>query len=453
MDKVQDLFKNNPILSEIGTPEQYREYLNTIFPNSKVKDILYHGTIMDLTGDKFLNGVYFTDNKEYAQNFKIPKSKFISVIVNIKNPYYTSIPMADVPEEVHKSGEYFGPRRFNDKSKYDAIIGKDAGQQKGNTFFIYDTDNIHILGNKQDMINFKKFVLKNKKMSFSKLFTKDWWTETLQLDEEVHDDRKETINEFVKYAVKELDINTLPKVVVLSKDQQKAQEKSSFGSFDPNTNEIWVYIGNRNMADILRTLAHELVHHKQREDDRLQSNSGETGSEIENEANATAGVLLRDYGKDNKNIYEGLNESSFNYGLEQAFKWTYEGGNTPTYFFTTGKTKYEVVFREDLESEGLYERIYKPVGGVPASYTNEGKPLQVIATVTAITLDFMERNQNWHTILIQPVSKSRYRAVIRFLYEHVPSDKYVIEEVEGVITITRKLYEIFSKEWWSNTLK
>jgi hypothetical protein len=32
--------------------------------------------------------------------------------------------------------------------------------------------------------------------------------------------------------------------------------------------------------------------------------SGETGSVIENEANAKAGVLLRDFGKINDSIYE-----------------------------------------------------------------------------------------------------------------------------------------------------
>jgi hypothetical protein len=60
------------------------------------------------------------------------------------------------------------------------------------------------------------------------------------------------------------------------------------------------------MADILRTLAHELVHRKQDEDGRLDITSGETGSEIENEANAQAGILLRNFGKTNKHIYEQL---------------------------------------------------------------------------------------------------------------------------------------------------
>lgn len=51
------------------------------------------------------------------------------------------------------------------------------------------------------------------------------------------------------------------------------------------------------MADILRTLAHELVHHMQNLDDRLQDNSGDDGSPEENEANALAAVIMRQYGR------------------------------------------------------------------------------------------------------------------------------------------------------------
>jgi hypothetical protein len=47
-----------------------------------------------------------------------------------------------------------------------------------------------------------------------------------------------------------------------------------------------------------------LVHRKQDEDGRIDYESGETGSDIENEANAQAGVLLRDYGKVDNGIYE-----------------------------------------------------------------------------------------------------------------------------------------------------
>ena len=113
-----------------------------------------------------------------------------------------------------------------------------------------------------------------------------------------------TIGEFIKYACKDLGIQKLPSRLTLSYDTDAAREKRSFGYFDPNNNQIWVYVKNRNMADILRTLAHELVHRKQDEDDRIDYESGETGSDIENEANAQAGVLLRDYGKVDNGIYE-----------------------------------------------------------------------------------------------------------------------------------------------------
>ena len=51
-----------------------------------------------------------------------------------------------------------------------------------------------------------------------------------------------------------------------------------------------------------------MVHFKQKQNGKLNINnaikSGADGSEIENEANAIAGVILRKYGKLNPDIYE-----------------------------------------------------------------------------------------------------------------------------------------------------
>ena len=41
---VDFVFEQNPELEKIGTKEQYSEYLDTIFSESKVKDIVYHGS-------------------------------------------------------------------------------------------------------------------------------------------------------------------------------------------------------------------------------------------------------------------------------------------------------------------------------------------------------------------------------------------------------------------------
>jgi hypothetical protein len=42
---VQEIFDLNPELENIGTKEQYLKYMETIFPESKVPDLVYHGTL------------------------------------------------------------------------------------------------------------------------------------------------------------------------------------------------------------------------------------------------------------------------------------------------------------------------------------------------------------------------------------------------------------------------
>jgi hypothetical protein len=111
------------------------------------------------------------------------------------------------------------------------------------------------------------------------------------------------IKGFIKYAAESLKLQKLPNLT-LSYNTNEAKERHTFGYFDPNTSKVWLYVKNRNVADILRTLAHELVHRKQDEEGKIDFNSGETGSEIENEANAQAGILLRNFGKNHEEIYE-----------------------------------------------------------------------------------------------------------------------------------------------------
>ena len=115
---------------------------------------------------------------------------------------------------------------------------------------------------------------------------------------------KQLLKKFIAFAIKELGIQKPPTSLTLSRDNKMAKEMHSFGSFNPNNDKIWLYVKNRNMADLLRTLAHELVHRKQAEDGRIDMDSGNTGSDIENEANAQAGVLLRKFGKQNEEIYQ-----------------------------------------------------------------------------------------------------------------------------------------------------
>jgi len=117
------------------------------------------------------------------------------------------------------------------------------------------------------------------------------------------DDKISIIREFLLYCKNSLGIKKMPNIKFVSQRQWTIDNRS-FGRYVPSEDHIEVYIGNRNLADILRTLSHELVHHKQKEENRLEMQSGDTGSEIENEANALSGVIMREFGKKNELIYE-----------------------------------------------------------------------------------------------------------------------------------------------------
>jgi hypothetical protein len=108
-------------------------------------------------------------------------------------------------------------------------------------------------------------------------------------------------NKFVQFCKEKLSIHKLPKIRLVK--TIGASEHPTFGTFDPNTNTVSVAYQDRHTMDVLRTLGHELVHHKQREEDRIQPGDGETGSEIENEANAQAGVLMRDFADQNADLF------------------------------------------------------------------------------------------------------------------------------------------------------
>ena len=47
-----------------------------------------------------------------------------------------------------------------------------------------------------------------------------------------------------------------------------------------------------------------MVHHKQNELGLMHPDSGKTGSDIENQANSVAGVMMRNFGKTHEDIYE-----------------------------------------------------------------------------------------------------------------------------------------------------
>jgi Zn-dependent peptidase ImmA (M78 family) len=118
------------------------------------------------------------------------------------------------------------------------------------------------------------------------------------------DKKQIIINEFIDFCKQKLRIDYLPNIEFIT-DRKWVTENRSFGGYNPYYKTLTVYINNRNLADILRTLSHELVHHKQNELGQLKSdNDGNTGSDIENEANSISGIIMREFGQKNNKIYE-----------------------------------------------------------------------------------------------------------------------------------------------------
>ncbi|CAB4128090.1 hypothetical protein UFOVP112_4 [uncultured Caudovirales phage] len=105
------------------------------------------------------------------------------------------------------------------------------------------------------------------------------------------------IKSFLPIAKEHLGLTSLPYIKVVN--SVPGADGTTFGRYEPETDTIWLVTRDRHPKDALRTLGHELVHYQQAVEDRLNINSGETGSNEENEANALAGVLMRFYNEQN----------------------------------------------------------------------------------------------------------------------------------------------------------
>lgn len=112
--------------------------------------------------------------------------------------------------------------------------------------------------------------------------------------------RDDIIDRFSVYVCDQLGISKPP---IISIDNELDH---SFGGYLPSTNQIKVTTKHRHIMDVLRTIAHELVHHKQNEDGRITdvAKNGATGSPIEDEANYMAGRLMRNWAKANPDHFK-----------------------------------------------------------------------------------------------------------------------------------------------------
>lgn len=109
---------------------------------------------------------------------------------------------------------------------------------------------------------------------------------------------EEKLDDFVQFACDHLKLQEKPQISLV----QVRDDNMTTANYCPNSQKIKVYAKNRALFDVARSVAHELVHHKQNVNG--EELNGDTGSACENEANSIAGQIIRLYGEKNPDFYE-----------------------------------------------------------------------------------------------------------------------------------------------------
>ena len=105
----------------------------------------------------------------------------------------------------------------------------------------------------------------------------------------------QALRDFLPIALEVLELKQLPKIKL--KKELGTTNVPTFGRFTNEEKVVYCVVNNRHPNDILRTLAHEMAHYAQGERDELDADSWHTGSQEENDANAKAGVVMREFNK------------------------------------------------------------------------------------------------------------------------------------------------------------
>ena len=121
---------------------------------------------------------------------------------------------------------------------------------------------------------------------------------------------KKYIPELTKYMVNQgMNIKPLPAVKFITDD--KANAKNVFGKtafYNPEEKSITLFTMNRHPKDVLRSFAHEMIHHEQNLDNRLNNidttNTNEDGDlpKIEREAYEKGNMMFRNWEDSIKNV-------------------------------------------------------------------------------------------------------------------------------------------------------
>lgn len=112
------------------------------------------------------------------------------------------------------------------------------------------------------------------------------------------------VYKFISFISKKLEIKT-EFHIYFTKDR-KTNGIPTLALFNIPESKIMVYVKNRNVADVLRSVAHELVHKEQLDNGKFVYGDmiQDVGGDIEDEANAVAGAIIKEFSYSNSDVYE-----------------------------------------------------------------------------------------------------------------------------------------------------
>lgn len=104
---------------------------------------------------------------------------------------------------------------------------------------------------------------------------------------------KYCVVKFIKFINDEMNLNTPFKIKLAT---VRDEDLKTYAYYNKENGNIKVYVANRGLADVLRSIAHELIHHKQNQSNLLNVPHPDIGGKIEDEANSVAGQLVKKFG-------------------------------------------------------------------------------------------------------------------------------------------------------------
>ena len=223
------------------------------------------------------------------------------------------------------------------------------------------------------------------------------------------------IDQLTKHMIsKGMNIEPLPTMELINGDSENA--KDFFGKtayYDPNRQHIVLYTEGRHPKDIVRSYAHEMIHHIQYLEDRLGDVAGTDTTEddhldkIEQEANLRGTMTFRNW---TDSILNEIGDLS-----QVPYKWkTFpkpEGSNDPYSYYdfsTDNGTKYQVIFnREEFGKTVNYDMSFVAKGkdgkGFSAdALTGDNEPLKIMSTIVDITKEQIKKAGDVEFITFEP---------------------------------------------------